>query len=42
MYRLGLGDTLLVTHANVKGFGLAFLPGASSGFIPPLLKTKQI
>ena len=34
MYRLGLVDTL-VTHANMKEFGLASLSGASS------VKNKQ-
>ena len=32
---------MLVTHANMKGFGQAFLSGARCCFIPPQLKTKQ-
>ena len=31
MYRVGLADTL-VTHANMKGFGLASLTGAGGSF----------
>ena len=40
MLRLGLVDTL-VTHANIKGFGLTPLSGDRRGYMPPLLKTKQ-
>ena len=32
---------MLVTHANIKGFGLTPLSGARHGYMPPLLKTKQ-
>ena len=39
MYRSGLVDTL-VTHANMKGFGLTPLFGDRRGFMPPQLKTK--
>ena len=41
MYRLGLVDTL-VTHANVKGFGLTPLFGDRCGFMPPLFKTRYL
>ena len=40
MYRLGLVDTL-VTHANMKGFGLTPLFEDRRSFMPPQLKTKQ-
>ena len=40
MFRLGLVDTL-VTHANIKGFGLTPLSGDRRGYMPPLLKTKN-
>ena len=33
MFRLGLVDTL-VTHANIKGFGLTPLSGACHGYMP--------
>ena len=39
MFRSGLVDTL-VTH--IKGFGLTPLSGDPRGYMPPLLKTKQI
>ena len=39
MYRSGLVDTL-VTHANMKGFGLTPLSGDQRGYMPPQLKTK--
>ena len=39
MFRSGLVDTL-VTHANIKGFGLTPLSGDRRGYMPPLLKTK--
>ena len=39
MYRLGLVNTL-VTHANIKVFGLTPLSGDRHGYMPPLLKTK--
>ena len=32
---------MLVTHANIKGFGLTPVSGDRRGFMPPLLKTKQ-
>ena len=32
---------MLVTHANMKGFGLTPLFGDRRGFMPPQLKTKQ-
>ena len=32
-------DTL-VTHGNMKGFGLASLSGARHGYMPPQLKTN--
>ena len=37
MFRSGLVDTL-VTHANMKGFGLASLSGARRCYMPPQLK----
>ena len=40
MFRLGLVDTL-VTHANIKGFGLTPLSGDRRGYMPPLLKTNK-
>ena len=40
MCRLGLDD-ILVTHGNRKGFGLASLSAARSGYLPPQLKQKQ-
>ena len=40
MFRSGLIKTL-VTHANIKGFGLIPLLGNRRGYMPPLLKTKQ-
>ena len=40
MFRLGLVDTL-VTHANIKGFGLTPLSGDRRGYLAPLLKTKK-
>ena len=40
MYRSGLVN-ILVTHANMKEFGLASLSGACCGYMPPQLKTKQ-
>jgi hypothetical protein len=40
MFRLGLVNTL-VTHANIKGFGLTPLSGERRGYMPPLLKTKN-
>ena len=39
MFRLELVYTL-VTHANIKGFGLTPLSGDCRGYMPPLLKTK--
>ena len=39
MFRSGLVDTL-VTHANIKGFGLTPLSGDCRDYMPPLLKTK--
>ena len=39
MYRSGLVDTL-VTHANMKVFGLTPLFGDRRGYMPPQLKTK--
>ena len=39
MFRLGLVDTL-VTHAIMKGFGLASLSGVHRGYMPPWLKTN--
>ena len=39
MMLLGLVNTL-VTHANMKGFGLASLSGALHGFMPSQLKTN--
>ena len=39
MFILGLVDTL-VTHANIKGFGLTPLSGDCRGYMPPLLETK--
>ena len=41
MYRLGMVDTL-VTHANMKEFGLTPLFGDRCGYMPPQLKTKQV
>ena len=32
---------MLVTHANIKGFGLTPLSVDRCGYMPPLLKTKQ-
>ena len=40
MLRLGLVD-ILVTHANMKGFGLTPLFGDRRGYMPPQLKTKH-
>ena len=40
MFRTGLVDTL-VTHANIKGFGLTPLSGDRHGYMPSLLKTKH-
>ena len=40
MFKSGLVDTL-VTHANIKGFGLTPLSGDCRGYMSPLLKTKQ-
>ena len=39
MFRLGLVD-MLVTHANIKWFGLTPLSGDRHGYMTPLLKTK--
>ena len=39
--QIGLVDTL-VTHTNIEGFGLTPLSGDRRGYMPPLLKTKQI
>ena len=41
MYRLGLVD-MLVTHANMNGFGLTPLFGDRRGYMPPQLKTKLL
>ena len=41
MFRSGLVDTL-VTHANIKEFGLIPLFGDHGGSMPPLLKTNII
>ena len=32
---------MLVTHANIKGFGLTPLSEDRRGYMPPLLKTKK-
>ena len=40
MFRSGLVD-MLVTHANMKGFGQTPSFGDRRGFMPPQLKTKQ-
>ena len=32
---------MLVTHANIKGFGLTPLSEDRRGYMPPLLKNKQ-
>ena len=40
MYISGLVDTL-VTHANMKGFGLTPLFGDGHGYMPPQLQTKN-
>ena len=40
MYRSGLVNTL-VTHANMKGFGLTPLFGDCRGYMPPQLKTNK-
>jgi hypothetical protein len=40
MYRLGLVDTL-VTHANIKGFGLTPLFGDRRGYITPFKTLKD-
>ena len=40
MYRSGLVDTL-VTHANMKGFGLTPLFGDRRGYMPPQVKNKR-
>ena len=40
MYISGLVDTL-VTHANMKGFGLTPVFGNRRGHMPPQLKTKN-
>jgi hypothetical protein len=39
MYISGLVNTL-VTHANMKGFGLTPMFGDRRGYMPPQLKTK--
>ena len=41
MYKSGLVD-MLVTHANIEGFGLTPLSWDRRGYMPPLLKTKTI
>ena len=33
---------MLVTHANIEKFGLTPLFGDRRGYMPPLLKTKQV
>ena len=33
---------MLVTHANKEGFGLTPLSGDRCGYMPPLLKTKNM
>ena len=33
---------MLVTHANMKEFGLTPLFGDRCGYMPPQLKTKQV
>ena len=40
MFRSGLVNTL-VTHANIKGFGLTPLSGDRRGYMPPLLKINK-
>ena len=40
LLRLGLVETL-VTHANIKGFGITPLSGDCRGYMPTLLKTKH-
>ena len=41
MCRSGLVNRL-VTHANIEGFGLTPFSGDRRGYMPPLVKTKQL